>query len=246
MSTEQTPEAVETSVASTPETSEAPTPEVVEESAPPVVSDGEEEAAPAVTSAPPVPSEETVSLADVKAMIRAERKKAADEAVSKHKAELEKEAERQKMDALERLQLETKEAQDAQAAAEKIAQDAVLERDLAQVLVKEGKQLQDDRAHGFLKDEALKMVSSDDGVTMEEAVSKVLTESPWLLRASAEATSSTNAPEAPTAPVVRPSTNAPNKETTAPAKQTPNQGVDVLSMSRAEYEEYRRRTHNLH
>ncbi len=207
------------------------------------------EAQPAPAADPLESAPEPPKLADVlqnpeiKAHLYAETKKAAASAVEAHKAAEEKAASRAKMDEVERLKLEMREATDKQVQAEARATEAVLERDLANVLVTRGDRLQDEKALEYVKFQAFKLVEANEGMAMDVAVTQIVGESPWLLSSSTPAPSGEAAAQAP---VVRPSTGSHPKETTAPPAQEPSKGVDVLSMSRSQYEEYRRKTHNLH
>jgi hypothetical protein len=187
---------------------------------------------------------ELLARSDVQAEIAKASKLAAKAAVEAAKAEAAQQAERAKMDEVERLRLEAQEAVAKVNAAEQVASEAIMERDLANALVTSDRRLQDSKALDYLRYQAFKAVSENDGMSMDVAVTKVLAEAPWLLQ-QADAAPATD-PAAQPAPVERPTTAPPSKETTAPPAQKPAPGVDVLSMTRAEYEDYKRRQHNLH
>lgn len=157
-------------------------------------------------------------------------------------------AERAKMEETERLKLEKREADEKAAAANARAVSAERERDLGTVLVTRAIQLQDTAALDFVRHQAFAKVEGDPNLSMDQAVSQVLDAHKYLIRsdAPAPAPAASPAPAQPAAPPQRPSTAPSGKATQTPAGAAPTKGVDVTKMSRAEYEEYKRETHQIH
>ncbi|MAF27864.1 MAG: hypothetical protein CL819_01290 [Croceicoccus sp.] len=185
---------------------------------------------------------------DVQAEIAKQAKLAAKAAAEEQAETARVAAERAKMDEVDRLKAEKADAEAKAAAAVAEKANAERERDLAQVLVTDQVQLAEPTALDFLRFKATQIVSADPSVTMQAAVKTVLDQNPYLVKAAgtpAPAAAGTAA-QPPAEPPTRPSTAPATKPTTTPAAPKPNEGVDVMAMSRQEYEEYKRQQHSLH
>jgi hypothetical protein len=179
----------------------------------------------------------------------AKQAKLAAKAAAEEQAEIARvAAERDKMDEVERLKAEKADALAAAEVANAAAANAERERDLAQVLVTDRVQLVEPSALDFLRFKATQIVDAEPGATMESAVKRVLVENPYLVTqpGTAAPAGTETAPQAPAAPVVRPSTAPATRAAATPAATKPDQGVDVMAMDRQEYEKYKRTQHSLH
>ncbi len=247
--TTETPTPTEPAAAPVENAVEAKTPEAAPVSDGASAAESDQATPPVEPSTPkaaePLSLSELLGRSDVQAEMAASAKKAAHQAVEKFRAEQQKAEERAKMDEVERLALEVKEAKESAEVSQQRAAEAVMERDLASVLVTQGQRVHDHRALDFLKHSAFKVVTENDGVTMQDAVGRVLKECPWIVASDTPQVAATPAAEPPT-PIERPNTNPSPKATTAPAQENAPSGVDVMKLSRSEYEEYRRKHHNLH
>lgn len=197
------------------------------------------------TSPTEIPLDQILNRPDVKAELNKQAKLAAKQAMEEAEEKARIDAERAKMDELERLKLEKQEAEQRAVEAARKATEAERERDLANTLIASNLKLANPRALDFLRFNAFGMCDADPNLTMADAVSRVLTEHSYLA-APADAAPAAQ-PQTPSQPVERPSTAPPTKPTQTPAAAKPEPGVDVLSMSKQEYENYKRRNHpNIH
>ena len=175
---------------------------------------------------------------DVKAELNKQAKLAAKTAMEEAEEAARVRAERAKMDEVERLKLEKVEAEQRATDAARKATAAERERDLANTLIAGNTKLGSPKALDFLRFNAFGLCDADPALTMADAVSRVLSDHSYLVAPAAS-----EQPQAPAAPVQRPSTAPPVKATQAPAAAKPAPGVDVLSMSKQDYERYKRENH---
>jgi hypothetical protein len=224
---------------SEPETT-TPTPEAPAEVAAPV----EVAETPRATDgrfAPKPPTlDELLSRPDIAAELAKQTKLAAKKAVDEARDAAAQAAERAKMDEVGRLKAEKADAEAKLAATTERAASAERERDLSNALVTSGVRLVDEKSLDFVRFQAAKIADAEE-IPMATAVTRVLGEHKYLI---APATSAT--PEPVATPVERPSTAPPTKPTQTPSAAKPEEGVDVMSMTRTEYEQYKRSQHGFH
>lgn len=227
-------------------------PETTEEAAP-VEAPSAPESAPSpepVSAEPPKPEALDAILGrdDVRAEIRKAAKLAASRAVEEEKERAHKEAERAKMEEVDRLRLEKQEAEQAAEAAREKVRGVERERDLAAALVASNVALADAAAMDFLRFKVLAEVDSDPDLAVSDAVARVLGSHAYLMKTpeAPPVASSESTENRPVAPQDRPNTAPVEKATQAPAAKESPPGVDVMKMSRQEYEEHRRRLHGIH
>jgi len=193
------------------------------------------------TSPAEIPLDSILARPDVKAELNKQAKLAAKAAMEEAEERARQEAERAKLDEVERLRLEKQEADQKVAEALRKATVAERERDLANTLIASDTKLANPRALDFLRFNAFGLCDADPDLSMADAVKRVLGEHTYLtVKPEAPAAAQ---PETPAQPPERPSTAPPSKPTQTPAAPKPNEGVDVLSMSKQEYEEYKRSHH---
>jgi hypothetical protein len=191
-----------------------------------------------------VPLDSILSRPDVKAELNKAAKLAAKRAMEEAQESARVAAERAKLDEVERLRLEMQEAEQRAVEATRKAQAAERERDLANTLIASDAKLANPRALDFLRFSAFGLCDADPDLAMGDAVKRVLGEHSYLIAPEAvAAVAAPEPPQTPAQPVQRPSTAPPAKATQTPAAATPDSGVDVLSMSKQEYEKYKRAQH---
>lgn len=196
----------------------------------------------------PEPLDAILGRDDVRAEIRKAAKIAASRAIEEEKERATEEARRAKMEEVERLRLEKQEAEQAAKDAAARVLGIERERDLASALVASGVSLVDGSAMDFLKFKAIEAADADPDLPISEAVARVLKANSYLVKPRGEpAESATQSVEnQPVAPQDRPNTAPVSKATQAPASKESPAGLDVLKMSRQEYEEHRRQLHGIH
>lgn len=189
---------------------------------------------------------EMMSHPDVAAQVQAAVTAAAKEARERVEQEAKVKAEREKMDAVGRAEAEKKEAQDLAEESNKKAISARLELDMHKSLADREVVLQSKDARGFVHYQAVALVNSTDGMSMDAAVQKVLADNPWLIK-TPEQSAPTLTPEqaAAAGTTPRPSTAPTVRTTTTPVVDIPTEGVDTLAMTAAEYQEYKQTRHRL-
>ena len=188
-----------------------------------------------------IPLAEILARPDVKAELNKQAKLAAKSAMEEAQEAARVAAERAKMDEVERLKLEKSEAEARATQNEAKAVAAERERDLANTLIAGNTKLASPKSLDFLRFNAFQLCDGDSTLTMADAVNRVLAEHGYLV-AGVESNTPAEAPVvAP--PVERPSTAPPTKTTQAPAAAKPDEGVDVMSMTKQEYLAYKRSTH---
>lgn len=197
---------------------------------------------PVVVTPPPAPA--AAPTVDVQKLIQSpaiqEQLRLAAEAAFKKgqeaaKEEADKAAARAKMEETERLKLEKQEADDKAAAAERTLNKTKVELGVARTLADGNIQLEDPaKSRAFVEFKVDEYLRQNPTATTEAAALAVLAENPYLIKkgeASAAAVSTT---------IVAPTTTV----TTTNAQPAPVT-VDVLSMSKAEYDAYKRKQHGV-
>ena len=201
------------------------------------------------TPEPPAPAEPDVSVMlsnkDVRAEINRQVRAAAKKAQEEERARAAQEAERAKLEEVERLKLEKADAEKLVAAAQREATEARRERDMANTLVGSSIALASPAALDFVRHEAFRACDSNEDLTMEDAIQRVIDTHPYLVAQPAPEAPPV-APQPTITPPQRPTTVAVTKATQAPAGAEPPAEVDVMALSPEEYRKYKRANHGLH
>lgn len=173
---------------------------------------------------------------DVQALVKAETDKAVRSALKAEAERVAKTAEREKLEASERLELEKKDLEAERDKAQAQASEHEFHLQFYQQLVACGKQLVDADAVEFVRMKAAKLIESDN-LDMGTAVAQVLEDNTYLI----------SQPETGAAGRTTPARTQPPKpkKTEAPAPPPEKKPVDAKAMTKQEFRKHLRTQHGV-
>ncbi len=184
--------------------------------------------------ADPTPEPDITKDPAVRMAIARAAKKARQDAMAEAEAAAKLEADRAKLDELERTKVELAEARALATTAKAASEAATRDRDLTDALLTGGHRLAGGAALKFVRQAVGEAMAEDQALDTESALAAVLKANPFLVHQDPVAG----------APAARGATTAPAvKVPGSPVAKDPSPPVDVLNMSAAEYTAYRQKTH---